>query len=365
MKCGIITIVSYNYGNRLQNYALQEVLHKRNCEVVTIRNIEGIESRFDKLGILKRNIKGLLGIFLPNNKYIDARRKYRFERFNQNYIFRMHETNYSFSGLAQEEFDVVVVGSDQVWNYSYAGPLEYLHFVPVEKRAMYAVSFGTSHFTKEHKNLLKKELHDWRFLSVREKDAADILADELERSVPQHIDPTLLLEKEEWERIAVKPKISIPEQYVLSYFLGSDSHNPQHVTEYCKEHGYSLIEIGCFAKGKAKVIDPCEFVWLIQHAKMIATDSFHGTVFAILMQRPFWVFARREKEKSESMMGRLYTLLELLHISERFVEELPKECFCLPDYEKVQMALLDERRKANAYLDAVVEIGGKLNDSNQ
>lgn len=354
MKIGLVTIVSYNYGNRLQNYALQTYLLQMGHQVKTVRNIFGQERRFTLFGRMKRQVYGLIGFWAPyNNRICDGYKKQRFETFNKKYIDFYKPYVTSIDDFKGNEFDMGIVGSDQVWNPNYVSDVEFLKFIPAEKRVMYAVSFGTSRFDNRFMEVLKNEVKSYKGISVRELDSAEKMLELGFEKVQCHIDPTLLLPREQWEKMSSRPKMKIPQNFVLSYFLGTNDSDLLRAQAFCNEKGLEMIIIGPHAQGKAAAINPCEFIWLIEHAKFILTDSFHGVVFSILLHKPFWSFERKEKIEKVSMNSRMTTLLNLLGLEKHLVSSIPENPLEVPDYAKVEEIVAKERKKTKDYFDKV------------
>ena len=221
-KIGIVTLTGYfNYGNRLQNYALQEILKRYSEEVETFvipnisANSHGTKHYVKKLFSqpLSKTAKSFSSKIknLPN-KGILIERERKFKEFSQNYIKERHfSTLYEINGIS-DEFGYVVTGSDQVWNSNFIKNMEqyyFLQFVEKEKRIAYAPSFGISEIPEDAKPQYKEWLSSIPYISVREKEGAKIIKELTGRDVLVLVDPTLLLTKDEWLKISKNHTIQV------------------------------------------------------------------------------------------------------------------------------------------------------------
>ena len=215
-KIGIVTIVDYlNYGNRLQNYAVQEVLKNLGYEAITIRNIPYDDRKFLTDGLSSKEQRQnkwkqypFMRIFLLEKKkarylYSNIRHKafywkrkitYMFntmtgkksnhatlyqkreERFMEFSKKNIKESKFVLSEVKQnqkqlETFDFFVTGSDQVWNPNYkrANGIYFLQFAPKYKRIAFSASFGIGAYPENRKLQLKKYLNGMQYISVREQ----------------------------------------------------------------------------------------------------------------------------------------------------------------------------------------------------
>lgn len=276
MKIGIVTIQSVNYGNRLQNYALQAVLEDNGTKVYSLRR---------EPKTLKQCLKKAGRIILKNDS------RAQFYRFNNRYIHFsravLNESNCNSKQLGV--FDSFVIGSDQVWNpdFDFNSELEYLPMVPAEKKVAYAASFGVNEITENRKRTAEL-LDGVGFISVREVAGAKIVHDLTGRDVPVVLDPTLLLGPADWEKVSAKPKkVDCDSPYVFKYVLGNDV-NDRRIASLASSRGLKVIDV----MDDTLAIGPSEFVWLIAHSELVCTDSFHASVFALLHHKPLAIYER-------------------------------------------------------------------------
>jgi len=358
-KIGIVTLNGYfNYGNRLQNYALQEALKSFDYEVETVWVKVPAKKRENKM---KRVVKIIFKptrvvkkvkskIFPDKNK---AQRMEKFKQFSNKYI---SETDYSISEnyLPEEllnEFDYFVTGSDQVWNpfYIRGSSLFFLSFAAKEKRISYAASFGISSIPEEHLENYTEWISEMEHISVREEDGAEIVKQLTNREVPVVVDPTLLLTKEDWLVITKSAKNKPKKDILLTYFLGEIPKEVQSkIKKYKKKYNLKNVNLADPKQRKHYVTDPAEFLDYIYSAKLFFTDSFHGAVFSILFETPFVVTNR--KSKTPSMNSRIETLLSTFKLESRHIKTINKEEILDVDFSHTYDILTRERNRAFEYL---------------
>ena len=273
-KIGIVTLNGYrNYGNRLQNYALYTYLNKRNLKVYNIWKYD-----------FKESIVSHIKMLIPTKKYLRFRKFYIFNKFiNTKYIFDYKKI--------KNAFDFFVVGSDQVWNPDFAGDDEFfLNFADDSKKISYAASVGTETIPKDVEDKYICGWKKFKMISVREDAAKRLIHSNTGRNdIFVNIDPTLLLDIYDWNKVLKKPKTKIPNKYILCYFLGDISEKRKEIINCAaKKYGCDVIYL-LDRTSKFYNTGPSEFLYLEKNAFLICTDSFHSSVFAILYKlSPFF-----------------------------------------------------------------------------
>lgn len=325
-KVAIITLDGYfNFGNRLQNFALQETIRSFGFEVDTLiiprkeshpnhkkKDLSGkilkIAHKIAKTDLLY--FENAINFFLNRDQY--ALRSKLFKNFSLKYLNERsveYEAN-SFSEI-DNYYDFFIVGSDQVWNPDFITHAEdafFLNFAKKAKKIAYAASFGITEIPNSFKELISPWLAKIDHISVREEEAVRIL-DDISGIIPEVVlDPTLLLSKERWQNtLTSKPK---EENYLLMYFLGN---KPREATKLIhkasSDFGYTVVDL--LDRDHIATVGPFEFISYIKSAKAVFTDSFHGMVFSILLNTPF---ASYERIGCKSMYSRIKTLKDKLKI---------------------------------------------------
>lgn len=335
MKIAILTFTACdNYGQRLQNYALQELLKENGNDVRTI-----LQSEYSIT--LKRLVKQFIKLVIgKEKKFNKIKRNIKFYFFDKKYIrySNMHNTFYELKNAT--EYDRFISGSDQVW-----APVEgrlkmYMQYgIPKEKKYSYAASIASYEIPNELKKKYKEYLESFSLISVRENQSKVLLDNILDKNeVRVDLDPTLLLNKSEWQKIEKKPKWFEKNKYILVYNLGSVT--PQKIEDYAYNHNYKIISI-MDENSKAYLSDPGEFIYLIHNAEIIYTDSYHGTVFSIIFEKKF-VHSVRNIRKN-NMNSRFDTLFGILGIDVNNISNIDNICI---NYNDINIKLETERKKS-------------------
>lgn len=367
-KAAIITLYgNNNYGNKLQNYAVQETLKKYNFEVENIINVPILNNKKKTLKIRKSIVgfisKGIIKKIITGkdyHKYFDiedsVERHETFLEFNK-YINNTKHF-FSFANLKKfTKYDYYFVGSDQVWNPQFGGlsDLDLLTFTNKNKIA-FCASFGVDSIPSKYKDKVKNALEKFKAISVREDKGKEIIKELIpKKDIEVLVDPTMLLSTEEWNKISKKPKMLDSDNYVLCYFLGELSENKKIMIErFAEKNNCEVINI-LDPKSKFYNCGPSEFIYLESHANYIFTDSFHSSVFAILYNNPFIVFNREGKRNN--MNSRIITLLDKFDLKSRMYNENIKsiEEYETINYNNVKIILENERKKAFNFLKSNID----------
>jgi len=327
-KIAILTLSgNYNYGNRLQNYAMQEVYKKFGFQVDTIWN--AIDLNNGPILSVKKKFKNFIKILIGKTNYdkYTIQRIKNFSEFTNKYISAStyiikNDNNNELNNM----YDFFSVGSDQVWNCTFRNIIssDFLMFSDKHKTIAYVPSFGVSNIPKEQEYKYVDGLNHIKHLSVREEAGAKIIKNLTGKTAQVVLDPTMLLSKDDWIKIENKPKNLSEKKYILTYFLDDINENKKKsIDELAKKNNLELINLANiynYSDLKYYTYGPNEFLYLFNHAELILTDSFHACVFSIIFEKSFYVFDR--EGNMESMNSRLDTLLGTLKLTERKVEKI-------------------------------------------
>lgn len=358
-KVGIVTIIdNNNYGNRLQCYALNKYCNSniKNAEFLTLKNDSFSNQK--RLYIF-RVIRALL--FNNKEKYDShGKRREKFDAFEKNIKYYSKKVT-CYSNL--DLFDYLIVGSDQVWNPNYRRlrDLDLLANASPQKRIAYAASFGVSNIPTKLITEVAKKLKEFKAISVREDRGKEIVENLTGRKdVKILIDPTMLLTPDEWDKVAKKPEQLKNNKYILNYFLGNLSEERKAVIEkFAQENDCEIINI-LDKNSPFYECGPSEFLYLEKNAFLICTDSFHSSVFAILYSNPFLVFNREDDHAN--MNSRLETLLSKFKLeNKKYNGKISNETLTC-DYSEAYKILEKERKKADEFLKAALDIKDSENN---
>lgn len=378
MKIGILTINEYNnYGNRLQNYASQEVLKSLGFSVKTVVNNTKHAPNNGQRGEMIKKIRNLNGMtineiyekikfklwnYVYKNKIQECKNK-RIEAFKKFTSINIEETDYSICGNniprdLEEKLDYFVTGSDQVWNpmYRYGSPIDFLTFAPEGKKIAYAPSFGISEIPLKYVEKYSVWLSKMSRLSVREEAGAEIIKELTGRDAIVLVDPTLMLSKEKWLSISKQASNKPKSQYLLTYFLGNvTKENREKIEQISIKKKLQIVNLADIKDRERYISDPSEFIDYVNSASAFFTDSFHGAVFSILLQTPFAIYDRIGN--IPSMNSRMDTLLSTFNLNSRKMKNIINinDIFNV-DYSHVAPILEVERKKALDYLKEALQV---------
>lgn len=332
MKIGILTHPLHsNYGGILQCYALNTYLRKLGHDTVVIKRVP------DNCFFLKRwliNILGFIGVSRFRIKKTDDK-SINLTRFVNSYIdyTELVDSTYKMKRICGKyNLDSVVVGSDQVWREDFAmkyGYNYFLDFVPPNVvKLSYAASFGLSEwlYNASQTSRIKDLLAKFHCVSVRELDGVKLCEDYLGLTPSLLIDPTLLLDKEDYEKISSRRLVD--DKYVFVYWLSDKCGIADTILKY-QEAGYKIVDIQLRTNSVLPSIE--EWLSYIQFAEFVITDSFHGCVFSLIFNKNFFVHSN-----DSGGNGRLRSLLTLLDISNN-------SNLIQPDYNKFDTILAELR----------------------
>ena len=352
-KIGIITINdNNNYGNRLQNYALQETLKKLGYEVETIKNNRYFNSKVGiktQMAYIKRNIKSIL-----HNLFFESpERKIKFRQFNK-YVKFSKKNISAYNSNSSNNYDYFVVGSDQVWKPTgqRLSDVTLLKFAKDQQKISYAASFGVGEINSKVELERKNDFIKFKAISVREDQGKEIVEKMTGRKdIEVLIDPTLLLDTTEWDKVIFEPKHICKmkeKKYILKYFLGDLSQERKsEIDRIATENECEIIDI-LDKNSPFYKTGPSEFLYLEKNAFLVCTDSFHSCVFAFLFDVPFIVFER--EGASINMNSRIETLISKFNLSDRLYSGRIMKKNINHDYTEAYKKLNLERQKSCNYL---------------
>ncbi len=357
-RAAVITLHSVcNYGTQLQVYATQEKLKEYFEEVCFIdyRRPDtygiGLIKTFTKGNPLKALIvlptllywKKIFGGFLKKNICLSAK----------TYLKEQDFDNF------QSEADVYFSGSDQVWNGGWnkgvIAPF-YLSFVDEDKiKAAFSSSFGREYIDSQEVDASRKYISRFDYISVREKSGVNILEKQYGYiGATQLVDPTLAMPSEFWRKVSQRRNIK--EKYILIYNLERNKKFDLYAVELAKKTGLQIIRLctrldQVIRMGKSIIMPEIfEFVWLIDHAEYVLTDSFHATAFSINMgTQPICVYPTKYS-------CRIAELLEMFDMEQCHVADWDDLDVVnrKVDWKSVNEKLKVERERIDSFLTKIV-----------
>lgn len=332
VKIGIITFHwASNYGAVLQAYALQQFLMKYGYQTEIIDYLP-------HRTILKQKIKMLLKhdlVTYVKERNLKIFRKKELKLSSTKYWDQKKLVN------AFRNYQVIIAGSDQIWNMGFTlgaeGKPTLSYFLKGAgeniKRIAYAVSFGTENIDDKYRRITQDEIKKFHAISVREKSGLDILKNyQIEGQLV--CDPTLLLQKEDYEKLIVGYKYDT--EKVFSYILHDDFKT------------FQIAEIVNKIYQENKHIFPYEggmyeWIYRIHTADIVVTNSYHGVMMSLIFNTPFLAVLI----EGSGMNDRLLTILKQIGLENRIVTSTDEY-----DIEKICMNKIDWR-KVNENIDSL------------
>lgn len=360
-----------NYGALLQAYALQKTLiqiqerpvylidYIRDENTNLMHNGVLFYGRHRKKTINCRSLKKACKSVL--NYYGTVVRTKQFQKFVREYLAVYPVEFYSDDSIYIDNLEYILLGSDQIWNPDITHGFQKQYFGVTNSKPRkviaYAPSIGKLTFSESEKNQLNELLQNVDVLSCREQQSCEILEKLSGRNVTCVLDPTLLLERDAWERI-IDYSCDLPPKYILVYSLRNDQNLTQAAVEKAQKAGCVVIFLGN-GHGKrpkgaiyCKAFGPQQFLAAISGAEYVYTDSFHGTVFSIIFHKKFVTKANGEKgQRMEDLCNKLM-LGDRVYRDNNKQPEIDSEI----NYQEIDKKLLQYRDESVKYIRKSLEI---------
>ena len=356
IKTGTVTFHrSYNFGAALQAYALQrfQQLHGYDNEIIDfICDYDSRKYKIFRVHLYRQSLNYLVSDLLFAAKNI--MRKYAFHRFRKKYL-SMTPKRYRSPGEDKnliEGFDALICGSDQIWNKEITGalvPESFLDFAgdSGKMKIAYGPSTGNPEIQEEDRAAFARLLGNLDSISVRERTAAASLETLSGKTVAVVLDPVLLLEAGEYDKII--RQVPVRGAFLFFYELEQNPEMLPFAAKLAQEEGLTIIY---YSKKSNPAIrqginiyrqGPCEFLYYLKNARYIVTNSFHATVFSILFGRQFITFPTKKGRL------RMVDVLHTLCLDDRLYSE-NADIHRPIDYSETEKRLEHERNASINYL---------------
>ena len=329
MKTGLVTFYHiHHYGALLQAAATAKTVEDlgSECEIVDyfVNQNNALFKKPTGLGAAAHDAHTALHYKALKTRYE------RFEVFSKACLpisARRYESARALE-TADLPYDVILSGSDQIWNPKIFPDR---HFDPVffgtfsdKRKIAYAPSFGIPKIPEEMEEELRGYLANFSHISVREKRGQEIIRDVAGQDVPVVLDPTLLLDRAQWAAMANTP-VGYPEGgYILCYCISKPGALSAYIQALAEKTGLPVVQL-CGIRQKVHpkarcILDagPAEFLALFRNAAFVCTNSFHGTVFSVQFQKPFFT-AVAPAELAAPERSRTFSILSRLGLTARII----------------------------------------------
>lgn len=335
---GIITIHKINnYGSVFQAYALQQVCENLGYKVeiidYTFPNVQHQHNKYAKVNDAQPQEPKWIKLLFANALLKQHKGIAEFVRKYQHLSpIAYHAPNELYYN--PPHYDVYITGSDQLWSPRHCNgdPAFMLHFADDDAlKISYAASIGANKIPKDLQPLYKELLSRYQHISVRETSGVKVIQDVVGKDATTVLDPTLLLNKDEWNSIAV-PQRLVKKKYILCYYLNYSFNAFPYVDELANhlqnQTGYEIVRVArpphklSYSHTTYKVgASPEEFLALVRDAEVVLTTSFHGTAFAVNFGKPLLsIVENREASDSRqvSLLNNLGLMNQVLSLSDSF-----------------------------------------------
>lgn len=354
-----------NYQNSEKEYYVTEVARKEQSELSIIQKVY-LKARNAFIKTKRPNKALIVGSMIRDNE---------FDGFVRSFL-KVGNTTYSSSAefinaVPNMSYDVFLCGSDQIWNpiVHNFDDVYYLNFPTKAKKVSYASSVAYNRFSKSEILRICDAIKSIDCISVREKSTAACLQPYLEKKVHYVIDPTFLLDKNDWLKLTSIKKFD--GKYILVYLLNYNEQNKNIVSlisDMARKNGLKII---CLPYTSIKLpkdieteyrydIAPNDFIQLLNDAECVVTNSFHATALSINLNIPFYVVSSRERNKD--LQTRLSDLLEETKLEERKIYP-DTSSLCLDDkidFESVNTIIENRRNEGIEYLQQSLEMDATI-----
>ena len=367
MNIAIITWNNfYNFGTFLQAYALQKYLSNIGVNAVIIDDYH-FSVRKTLIDNIIHYVKFILKFLFFRKKYENQRKEDKSVKKYQ--YFKKQYLNIDADALPLEKlnyrYDLFVCGSDQIWNPGVFNKYEahkfYFATFATKPKVAYAPSVGRSGIPKEIEHLYKEMISNFSMLSTRELGVSNVLEKISGKQTDTVLDPTLLLERDEWYKLLRQSDDS--SNTLLFYLLTYNIAYYNKAVVYAKQNGLNLVVIKpC---GVNMPVDetvsagPIEFLHLISTSKFIMTDYFHAVIFSIIYKKQFAALKRFKKNNKENQNIRLDNLLNIVNLADRFIDEESLgsiETLPMLDYSQIDSSLSDYINHSKEFLNKAIKL---------
>lgn len=375
-KIGIMTFHrSHNNGSMLQALALQNIIsEKYDCQVEIIDFSNWAQQNMYAPIPKPKNIKRLIKAFIWLTNYKQIKHQYiAYDNFAKKY-FNLSKEKYSTSTeleAIENNYNAFIAGSDQVWNVKCidADDAYYLEFVSDRPRYAYAVSFGANNpFVLDGNSQVHTDyFHKFEKVSVRERNAQKWIEQATGKVVPICVDPTMLYDATEWEKIVDIGSAPIINGKYIFYYCFSITEEIQKFLKFVSQQtGLPVYfmeakewTLKCCWRNGIKLIKrygPDVYMNVVKYAEIFITTSFHGTAFATIYRKRFWYIKSKKSEDSQD--DRAISFLTQLNLTSQYktISELvDTNLYSFPDYTGIEGRIRELGEESLAYLQSIIE----------
>lgn len=356
-----------NYGNHLVNFAAKQMLEMCGLkpQLITFWNSPSASRRAMMRRVPKKSIRLITtgqildrvrSRFQPSAERerlsfsgdYDSSRRAAFRAFEERYLGTRRVSAQDRHALA-ESFDIFAIGSDQIWNYDYSpGPWHFADFVESGRKITLSPSVGHESIPFEWRSFYRRHLSRFREVATREVEWVDSLGQLENMSFFHSLDPTLMIEKNVWESVRSRYRVS-ETPYLLLYELGGiSSQDLSKIHSIAERAGLRVVTLSKQDGSGSWATNAADFLSMISGASLVATDSYHGAIFTLIFDRPLAIIER--DGFAGEMNTRIRSLCQLLPIENRMLRLLDENTATQHNYANAYDALALHQRDYWDYL---------------
>lgn len=299
---GILTFhCSDNYGAMLQAYAMKTFLinNGQNARIIRYEPLSLTGKHFLFPYIKQKTpIHTAYWSFRGFLKNLKKGSNFKIQHDNMNKFRKKYlikdEKKISPAQINSLGLDILILGSDQIWNPDITYGLDDMYFGAnfKGKKISYAASIGGSKLNRSYDTKMKKLISNLDSISVRESKVIDYIKQFTDKEVIEVLDPVFLINKKDWEQISAKP---LESKYILLYETYEDKELERKAKETAAKHGLKVIRLNPIGETSDNNIienytsGPAEFLGYILNADFVFTNSFHATSLSIILNKKFFV----------------------------------------------------------------------------
>lgn len=323
-KVGIVTWHYYgNFGSGLQAFALQNLISSmgHDVNIINYRNPQ-FGKRVRWKSIVKFFLHNTVGLV---NKKIYDKTLQGVNKYQKRYL---HQTKcfYEPEQIAEitKGYSSLVYGSDQIWAPNVYAPIYMGAYIPADvQKISYAASIGLNDIPNELIGVYQQNLSSYKAVSVREDEGKELLKNKCEIEATVVLDPTLMVDANVYRKMK-KPVKGVKGKYIYCYFLNKEHQYRESVEKYAREHNLQIVgtsdrEADSEWMNKLTNLGADQFLWLIDNAETIFTDSYHGSIFSLLFHKNLWTFVRFDENNPICQNSRIRQLQNNFGIGHRVI----------------------------------------------
>ena len=349
-RVGLVTYYKENYGSVLQCYSTKHYLESLGLECHVLYRRYKSSISFERISNILHHAlkalryKGYLKQYMEMHKAMAREKGYLTEeaksKLNDFIDKKIHPEGYSWQELCQigkdNTYIAFVAGSDQIWNASInVDPCYFLKFTRKDKRIAFAPSFGVASIPAFNVKSVRDGIRGFDLIAVREETGERIVRQMSSVQTTRIADPVALLNKKEWQMFSASFS-RLEFKYIFVHFLNRPSRNAiqciNRIIESCGLtailFSYDYPEYSELKNAQRYNGDPVEYLALIDSAECVCTDSFHSTMFSMILNRKFFTFPRQYLHSS-NQSSRIIDLLNRYSVSQYYISDNKWE---LPDW---------------------------------